>query len=176
MMKLIERIAVLTLLVGVVGSLAILGYFWHKSGQPMQVAEAQAMVPGITFREFWASRVEQWEAWDDELRAVGRNGSCVETGTTMFVLRAITSGPFVADLRNHRFDEEFIRKLVDANNGVVPPENLLYNNSFFEAWWATIEEINWWAYADYPGGFPVKELNQRHACSTTYPTPKKSGN
>jgi len=174
--KIVSKLFGFVLLAGLLGSLAIVGYFWYKSGQPMQVEEAQRRVPGITFREFWASRVEQWEKWDDELKAVGRKGSCVETSTTMIILRAITAGPLVANLRSHQYDEEYIRKLVAANNGAVPPENLLYESGFFDAWWATIEEVNWWAYADYPGGFPVKELGQRHVCSTTYPMPVQGGN
>ncbi len=168
--KVIGKLFGFVLLTGILGILAIAGYFWHKSGQPMQVEAAQRMVPGITFREFWASRVEQWKVWDAELQSVGRNGSCVDTGRTMLVVRAVSAGPFVADLRWHRHDAAYTRVLVQANNGVTPPDELLYERSFLEAWWATIEAANWWAYADYPGGFPVKELGQRHACATTYPT------
>ena len=172
MMKLIERLFVLALVVGVVGSLVIVGYFWYKSGQPMQVAEAQRRVPGITFREFWASRMEQWEKWDAELKGVGKNGACVDTGYFMFVYRLVLSGPFVANMRAHQNDIEYTKARIEANNGAVPPAELLYETSFLDAWWAEIEEVNWWAYAHDPG-FPVKALNQRRACSTQYPTPAK---
>ncbi len=168
MMKLIERLFVLALVAGVTGSLAILGYFWYKSGQPMQVAEAQRRVPGITFREFWASRMEQWEAWDVELRAVGKNGACVNSGYVFFIFRSIMSAPFIADLRAHQQDVEYTRKRVDYNNGVVPPDELLYDANFLDAWWSMIEHSNWYAYSRDPG-YPVKALNQRRACSTTYP-------
>ena len=170
MMKLIERLFVLALLAGVAGSLVILGYFWYKSGQPMQVAEAQRRVPGITFREFWASRVEQWEAWDVELKAVGKNGACVDTAKFMFVFRLVLSGPFIAGMRAHQGDVEYTRSQIEANNGAVPPPELLYETSFLDAWWAMVEESNWWAFANDPG-IPVKALNQRRVCSTTYPTP-----
>ena len=170
MMKLIERLFVLALLAGVAGSLVILGYFWYKSGQPMQVAEAQRRVPGITFREFWASRMEQWEAWDVELKAVGKNGACVNSGNIFLVLRGVLSGPMVADLRAHQDSREYTRRVVENNNGAVPPPELLYETSFLDAWWAEIEVVTWWAESHNPG-FPVKELNQRRACSTTYPAP-----
>ena len=168
--KVISKIMTIALLGMVVGLVALGGYFWYKSGQPMQVEEAQRMVPGITFRDFWQSRVEQWQYWDGELKNVGKNGACENSGYVFFVIRAVASGPFVADLRAHELDVEYTQKKVQNNNGAVPPDALLYDSNFFDAWWATIEELNWWAYADNPG-FPVKALGQRRACSTTYPAP-----
>ena len=58
--KAISKLFGLVLLAVVLGVIALGGYFWYKSGQPMQVEEAQRMAPGITFRDFWQSRVEQW--------------------------------------------------------------------------------------------------------------------
>mgnify|MGYP001175533589 FL=1 len=172
--KVISKIATIAVLGMIVGLVALGGYFWYKSGQPMQVEEAQRMVPGITFRDFWQSRIEQWQYWDSELRAVGKNGSCVNTGNIMFTYRLVTAAPFVADLRAHELDVEYTKKKVRNNNGAVPPSTLLYDSNFFDAWWATVEELNWWAYSHDPG-FPVKALGQRRACSTTYPTPAASG-
>lgn len=168
--KIISRLFGFTFLAVIVGFLALLGYFWHKSGQPMQVAEAQRLAPGITFREFWTSRVEQWQYWDEQMKSVGENGPCTNTGYIMFTIRFIASAPFVADLRAHQQDTEYTHKLVNANNGAVPPDELLYESNFLDAWWATVEEVTWWATA-YDTGFPVKELGQRRACSTKYPTP-----
>jgi hypothetical protein len=172
--KAISKLFGLVLLTVVLGVMALGGYFWYKSGQPMQVEEAQRMVPGITFREYWQSRMEQWEYWDGELRNAGGNGACVNTGKIMFAYRLVTAAPFVADLRAHRQDTNYTEKKIRANNGAVPPAELLYDNNFFDAWWATIEKLNWWAFSHDPG-FPVKALGQRRACSTTYPTSAKSG-
>jgi hypothetical protein len=172
--KLIGKFLGFTLLAGVVGVLVIAGYFWYKSGQPMQVEKAQRIAPGITFREFWGSRVKQWTYWDEELKAVGQKGPCLNTGYIMFTFRLISSGPFVADLRAHQHDAKYTHAVIDANNGAVPSNELLYESNFFDAWWATVEEANWWAIA-HDSGFPVKELNQRRACSTTYPVPTPNG-
>lgn len=167
--KIIGKLFGAMFLAVVLAALVIPGYFWYKSGQPMQVAEAQSRVPGLTFREFWASRVTQWQKWDDELRAAGENDVCVDSGYTMLVLRSIVSIPFVIDLRLHQQDAEYTSKRVNYNNGIVPPDNLLYQSGFVDAWWSMIEHSSWAEYSHDPG-FPVKELNQRRACSTTYPT------
>ncbi len=37
----------------VIGIVALGGDFIYKSSQPMQVAQAQRMAPGITYQEFW---------------------------------------------------------------------------------------------------------------------------
>jgi len=173
--KLIGKLFGLIVLGSVLGILGLGGYFWYKSGQPMQVEEAQRRAPGITFLEFWQSRVEQWKKWDDELKSVGKNGACENSGYVFFAMRAIASGPFVADLRAHEQDAQYTRKLVDANNGVVPPNDLLYEKGFIEAWWSMVEYSTWHEYAHDPG-LPLKALNQRRACSTTYPTTANTGN
>ncbi len=167
--KIISKLFGFTLLAGLLGSLAIVGYFWYKSGQPMQIDDAQRRVPGITLQDFWKSRVEQWQNWDDELRAVGQNGACVNTGYIMFTVRSISAAPFVFDLRSHRNDAKYTKSLVEFNNGVVPPDELLYESNFLDAWWAMIEQSAWAEYSHYPGSLPVKELGQRHICATTYP-------
>jgi len=172
--KVMSKIMTIAVLGMIVGLVALGGYFWYKSGQPMQVEEAQRRVPGITFRDFWQSRVEQWQYWDGELKNVGKNGACENSGYLFFAIRAVASGPFVMDLRNHEKDENYTRTLVNTNNGVVPPDELLYEASFLDAWWSMIEHSAWHQYADNPG-FPVKALGQRRACSTTYPTPAASG-
>ncbi len=172
--KVIGKLFELAILTAVLGVIALGGYFWRKSGQPMQVDEAQRMVPGITFREFWQSRVEQWQYWDGELKNVGKNGACENSGYLFFAIRAVASGPFVADLRSHELDAEYTQKKVQNNNGVVPPDELLYEASFLDAWWSMIEHSAWHQYAHDPG-FPVKELGQRRACSTTYSTSAANG-
>jgi hypothetical protein len=167
--KFISKLFSFVFLACVLGILALAGYFWVKSSQPMQVDAAQRLAPGITFREFWDSQMEQWERWDMELRAVGKNGTCVSTAQTMFPLRVVLAAQYVAELRANRENPEITRQLMADNNGVVPPDNLLYEPAYLEAWWAMIEYSTWFQYASDPGGFPVKELDQRYACATTPP-------
>ena len=166
--KLISKLIGFIFLACALALLAIPAYFWYRSGQPMQVKAAQQIAPGITMREFWASRVEQWKQWDDELKRVGKNGACESGGTIFFVIRSVASGPFVLDLRNHQADEKYTRSLVKGNNNVVPPDELLYENNLIDAWWAMIEESTWYEYANEKG-YPVRELGQQRVCSTTYP-------
>ncbi len=64
----------LALLIGIV---ALGGYFIYKSGQPMQVAQAQRLAPGITYQEFWQDRVQQWTKIDDQKAAQGKGRACV---------------------------------------------------------------------------------------------------
>jgi hypothetical protein len=46
--KLIGKLVVWGLLAAVVGVFALVGYFYYKAGQPMQVAKAQHLASGIT--------------------------------------------------------------------------------------------------------------------------------
>lgn len=166
--KLISKLIGFIFWACVLAFIAIPGYFWYRSGQPMQVKAAQQITPGITMREFWASRVEQWKQWDNELRRVGKKGACLESGYVFFTLRAIAAGPFVLDLRLHQDDQKYTQSVVEGNNNVIPSDELLYDSNLIDAWWAMIEESSWSEYAHAPG-FPVKALGQRRVCSTTYP-------
>jgi hypothetical protein len=81
--KLIGKLVVWSLLAVVVGIAALGGYFYFKAGQPMQVAVAQRLAPGITYREFWADRVQRWGEIDDRKAAKGKGRSCVFAPTVM---------------------------------------------------------------------------------------------
>jgi hypothetical protein len=174
--KIISKLFGWALLAGLLGSLAIAGYFWHKSGQPMQVEEAQRMVPGITFREFREDRIRQWKKWDEELRAVGKRGACASS-ESFFWITGITIG--VKDtlyMRTIRDNAIALERFQAVNNGIILPEKYL-NGSLFtlpDAYWWYVENSYWYQYSHDPG-FPVKELGQRRACSTTYPTPAANG-
>jgi len=63
---LIGKLIGLALLAAVVGVLALAGYFYYKSGELMQVAEAQRIAPGITFREYWRYQYSNWKQADDK--------------------------------------------------------------------------------------------------------------
>lgn len=173
--KAISKLSGLLLLIVALGVLSLAGYFWHKSGQPMQVEEAQRMVPGITFREFWQSRMVQWDAWNDELVEIGKRGSCGSSARHFFVPTLIFSTGDLLYMRTHRNSTE-LNAFIEQNNGIVPPEELLYGPLWLmpDALWWYFENVYWFRYAQ-DSGFPVKELGQRRACSTTYPTPTADG-
>ena len=67
----------LALMALVVGVMSLAGYLYYKSDQPMQVAEAQRIAPGITFREYMQFTHSVWEQADDKVVAQGDNRSCV---------------------------------------------------------------------------------------------------
>jgi len=82
--KLIGKLVVWGLLAIVIGVIALGGYFYYKAGQPMQVAEAQRLAPGITYREYWADRIQRWGEIDDQKEAQGKGRACVITGRVTF--------------------------------------------------------------------------------------------
>lgn len=174
--RVISKIVSIVLVAVVAGLVVLAGYFWYKSGQPMQVEEAQRMVPGITFREFRQDRIRQWKQWDEELRSVGKKGAC-EFSESYFWITGFTIG--VKDtfyMFSVRDDKDALRKFKAANNGIILPEKLLSESwiAFPNALWWYVENSYWYQYAHDPG-FPVKALGQRRACSTTSPTAAAKG-
>jgi hypothetical protein len=94
--NLIGQVLLLGLVVLLSGALYVGGYFYVKSGEPMTVAEAQQRAPGITFRDFWASRVEQWRAHDAQFAEVkGRPGRLRTAKTAFTAWRTVIAVPFV---------------------------------------------------------------------------------
>jgi hypothetical protein len=173
--KVISKIMTIAVLGFIIGLVALGGYFWYKSGQPMQVEEAQRMVPGITFRDFWQSRVEQWDAWNAELITIGKRGSCGSSARHFFIPTLVFSAGDLAYMRTHQNTEE-LDAFVTRNNGIIPPDELIFGPIWKlpDALWWYFENVYWFRYAQ-DSGFPVKALGQRRACSTTYPTPAASG-
>jgi hypothetical protein len=173
--KAIRTLFGLLLLTVVLGVITLAGYFWYKSGQPMQVEEAQRMVPGITFREFWQSRVEQWDAWNVELVAIGKRGSCGSSARHFFIPTLVLSVGDLAYMRTYQNADE-LDAFVTQNNGIIPPDELIFGAVWKlpDALWWYFENVYWFRYAQ-DSGFPVKALGQQRACSTTYPTPAANG-
>ena len=127
--------------------LALGGYFYYKSGQPMQVAAAQRLAPGITYQEFWQDRVEQWAKIDDQKAAQGKGRACVIVPTMMLPMMYAGSVYEVIYLRTHRGTKEAADFLQSISN-IIPPDNLIYGPWWKlpdAAWWQ-IENMSWWDY------------------------------
>lgn len=162
------KLLLLSLAVLLSGALYVGAYFYQKSGEPMTVAEAQQRAPGLTFRDFWASRVAQWEYWDAEQEKVGKGRSCVSVGTGFTIYRAAVALPYVLQVR--AAGREYYDREQRNNNYSLPGPDVLYDAPVLDAAWASFEGATWWSFSNHPGS-PVKELNQRRSCSTQYPTP-----
>ena len=125
--KWISRLFGLILLAGVLGILALGGYFWHKSGQPMQVEEAQRRVPGITFREFWKDRSSKWDKWNDELTAIGKGRPCGTFARDLFVPTIVFSAGDLIYIRTHQGTE--VDLVFTKGLTVVATAEIKYSNS-----------------------------------------------
>jgi hypothetical protein len=161
--NLIGQVLLLGLVVLLSGALYVGGHFYVKSGEPMTVAEAQQRAPGITFRDFWASRVAQWRAHDAQFAEVkGRPGGCEPLGTAFTAWRTMIAVPFVVQSRlAGQGSDEYYNQAKIRNNGAIPSMELLYNGPLLDAAWATFEEGSWWQFAN----------RYSPHCPLTYPTP-----
>jgi len=145
--KLIGKLVVWGLLAIVIGVIALGGYFYYKAGQPMQVDEAQRLAPGITYREFWADRVQQWREIDDQKEAQGKGRSCVLVPTLMLPVMyagSIYEVSYIRIYRGTKDAEYFLRSI----SNIMPPDELIYGPwwKLPNAWWWQIENMSWWAY------------------------------
>jgi hypothetical protein len=145
--KWVGRLFVWVLTAIIVGVMALGGYFYYKAGQPMQVAAAQRLAPGITYQEFLADRVQRWKEIDDQQAAKGKGRACVSA--PMLMLPMMYSGSIyeVNFLRSHRGTKEaaaFLRRI----SNIMPPDELIYGPwwKLPDAWWWQIENMSWWAY------------------------------
>lgn len=129
----------------VVGILALGGYFYYKSGQPMQVAAAQRLAPGITYREYWQDRVAQWTKIDDQKAAQGKGRACVITGHVTFVYWLWGSIYNVIRVHSNPGTAK-AKSIIDGVNGIMPPDDLLYGPwwKLPDAWWWEIENMSWY--------------------------------
>ena len=145
--KLIGRLIILGVVAGVISVVALAGYFYYKSGQPMQVAQAQRLAPGITYQEFWQDRVQQWTKIDDQKAAQGKGRSCAVVPTLMLPMMYGGSIYEVNYLRTHRNTKEAAQFLRSINN-IIPPDELIYGPLWKlpDAWWWQIENMSWWDY------------------------------
>jgi hypothetical protein len=171
--KLISNAILAVMAAVVVGLLYAVGYFWMKSGEPMTVAESQTMAPGLTFRDFWASRVEQWRASDDEKEAVGMRRTCEPVATEIAVLRLSYTAFEVFRMREKgkQGDLEYSRRILAGVDDSAPSLEAIHEASYLDAVWATYEAGVWWQYAESTGLPGGPKLNHKRTCVTTYPTP-----
>src|SRR5688572_18471006 len=102
----------------IIGIAALVIYFFYKSGQPMQVADAQR-----------------------------KGRSCVIVPTLMLPMMYAGSIYEVNYLRLHRGTKEAMAFMKSINN-IVPPDELIYGPwwQLPEAWWWQIENMSWWDY------------------------------
>jgi len=137
---LIAKLIGLVLMTLVVGVMSLAGYFYYKSDQPMQVAAAQRIAPGITLREYMQFTHAVWEKADDKSVANGDNRSCVlVSGTITPIVGFILIPLEVNHYRAIRGTPAF-GQYVEYLNGNVPPDELL---SY--PWWK-LPEVYWWQY------------------------------
>lgn len=168
--KLISNAILAVMAAVVVGLLYVAGYFWVKSGEPMTVAESQALAPGLTFRDFWASRVEQWRADDDKSEAVGKGRGCEPAGTGATSVRMFLTMLWVFDVQRQG-DLEYSREFLSQFREYAPEPEYLLEASYLDAVWATFEGGVWKQFSDHPGSPGGPERNHERRCVTTYPTP-----
>lgn len=145
--KLIGKLVIWGLLAVVVSVVALGGYFFYKAGQPMQVAKAQQLAPGITYREFWADRVRQWREIDDRKAAQGKGKAC-ELVPTLMQPWLFISGIMEVNFVRANQGTEKARQMIKEINGIIPPDNLIYGPwwKLPDAWWWQIENGTWFHY------------------------------
>jgi hypothetical protein len=130
----------------VISIITLGGYFFYKSGQPMQVAAAQRLAPGITYQEFWQDRIQQWNKIDDQHEAQGKGRGCITSGYIM-VSTWIFPGSFINVTRVHNNPNTPLAKsIIISVKGIMPPDDLLYGPwwKLPNAWWWEIENMSWY--------------------------------
>jgi len=152
--KLISYLIIgICILLGVYG-LFVAGYFLWAANQPMQVVEAQAVAPGITFNEFMQDRYARWEAADPG--GSKRNKACqgvsiaIRPFATLSANISVTIGHFKPER------EAFFR---EAWNGIYPPTKIL-SGPLHKAWWWEVEYYSWFSYV----------TSAERGCEVGYPT------
>jgi hypothetical protein len=137
---LIGKLIGMALLAFVIGVFALAGYFYYKSGEPMQVTEAQRIAPGITLREYWQFANKVWEKEDDRAVLKGDNRSCVLIYGIFNPIVGFFAVPFqVNNFRAIRGTPAF-EHYVAYLNGNVPPDKML------SAPWWKLPEAYWYEY------------------------------
>lgn len=143
--KLIGKLVVWGLLAIVIGVIALGGYFYYKAGQPMQVDEAQRLAPGITYREYWADRIQRWGEIDDQKEAQGKGRACAITGRVTFTYWLWGSIVTVTRVHNQPGTPR-AKAIIAGVNGIIPPDELVYGPwwKLPDAWWWEIENMSWY--------------------------------
>jgi hypothetical protein len=142
----VGRIFVSGLLAVAVGVMALGGYFYYKAGQPMQVAAAQRFAPGITYREFWADRIQRWNEIDDQKVSQGKGKACVITGHVMLSTWILPGSIFNVTRIHNNPKTKLAESIIKSVRGIIPPDNLLYGSisELPNAWWWEIENMSWY--------------------------------
>jgi hypothetical protein len=166
---LLGKLILLVLAFLLAGVLYVGAYFYVKSGEPMTVAEAQRRAPGLTFRDFWASRVEQWRLSDDEQEKAGVRRSCEPVNTGVQSLRLAYTAFEVFRMRIN--GPEYSEKLLAGLGNSAPSLESIHQAAYTDAVWSTFEAGAWWQLSSSPGFPGGPKLNHRRVCVTTYPTP-----
>jgi hypothetical protein len=145
--KLIGKLVVWGLLSVVIGVVSLGGFFYIKAGQPMQVAAAQRLAPGITYREFWADRIQRWTEIDDQNAAHGKGRACAIVPMVMQPWLIVSGIMEVNYVRSNQGTEK-ARQLIREINGIIPPDDLIYGPwwKLPDAWWWQIENGTWFHY------------------------------
>jgi hypothetical protein len=145
MRKLFGKLVIFMLLVVIVGLASLGGYFYYKAGQPMQVEEAQRLAPGITYREFWADRIQHWKEIDDWKVSQGKGRACVITGKITFSYWIWGSIYNVTRVHNNPQTSR-AKSIIAGVNGIIPPDELIYGPwwKLPDAWWWEIENMTWY--------------------------------
>ena len=168
---LIAKLIGLAMMALIVGVVALAGYFYYKSGEPMQVAQAQRLAPGITFREFWRYSNNVWKMVDDKSVANGDNRSCVLIYGTLTPIVGFFSVPFqVNHFRAIRGTPAFAQ-YVAYLNGNVPPDEMLSAPwwKLPEAYWYEYENAIWATTYLAGGTCRLRPLNQSDHSQTSKP-------
>lgn len=144
--KLIGKLVVWGLLAVVVGIVALGGYFYYKAGQPMQVAKAQQLAPGITYREFMADRFQRWQEIDNQKAAQGKGRACVTTGHIMIGTWIFPGSIFNVTRVHNNPKTKLAEAIIKSVRGIMPPDDLLYGVIWQlpNAWWWEIENMSWY--------------------------------
>jgi len=137
---LIGKLIGMALMAAVVGVLALAGYFYYKSGEPMQVAEAQRIAPGITFREYWRYQYDAWKESDAKSVLSGDNGGCIPVYGIFNPLAGFILVPLEVNHYRAILGTPAFAQYVEYLNGNVPPNVLL------SAPWWKLPEAYWWQY------------------------------
>jgi hypothetical protein len=137
---LIGKLIGLAFLTLVVGVLALAGYFYYKSGQPMQVVAAQRIAPGITLREYMQYTWTVWKKADAKSVLAGNNGGCISVYGIFNPVAAFIFSPFqVNHYRAIRGTPAFAQ-YVEYLNGDPPPDDML------SAPWWKLPVAYWWQF------------------------------
>jgi len=150
---LIAKLIGLALMTLVVGVVSLAGYFYYKSDQPMQVAAAQRLAPGITLREYMQYTHTVWEKADAKSVSVGNNGGCIPIYGVMTPIVGFFSVPFqVNHFRAIRGTPAFAQ-YAEYLNGNPPPDDMLSGPwwKLPEAYWYQFEN-GIWLTTYLPGG------------------------